>query len=162
MTIVGRTKKLDFSCGIIYNTIMKPKIVLDTNVLVAGLLSKRGASYQVLMLIGENTFDITVSVPLVLEYEQAAKRKARIFGLTHSEIDDILDYICLVAEHREVYYLWRPFLKDSKDDMILELAVEAECDFIVTYNVSDFNGAEQFGVGVITPHELLKKTGEIP
>jgi predicted nucleic acid-binding protein len=112
--------------------------------------------------IGEGRFDLAISVPLVLEYEAALKRKSRAFGLTHEDINDIVDYLCLVGDRREVFYLWRPFLRDPNDDMILELAVEAECNFIVTHNVKDFAGSEKFGVKVITPRELLREIGEIP
>jgi hypothetical protein len=34
---------------------------------------------------------------------------------------------------REIFFLWRPFLRDPRDDMVLELAVEAECDAILTF-----------------------------
>ncbi|MFQ6105150.1 MAG: putative toxin-antitoxin system toxin component, PIN family [Candidatus Glassbacteria bacterium] len=141
---------------------MKPKIVIDKNVLIAGLLSRKGASFRVLELISENKFDLVISVPLILEYEEATKRKSRTIGLTYSEIDDILDYICFVADLREVFYLWRPFLKDPNDDMILELAVEAECDFIVTHNIRDFAGSEKFGIHIITPREFLREIGDLP
>ncbi len=81
--------------------------------------------------------------------------------LTEKAIDDILDYVCAVANHRQVFYLWRPFLKDPKDEMVLELAVTANCDFIVTYNKNDFEGAERFGLEVITPKEFLERIGEL-
>lgn len=81
--------------------------------------------------------------------------------LTHEDIDDILDYICKAANHRQIFFLWRPFLKDPKDDLVLELAVEASCDYIITYNVRDFAGAERFGLTVITPKKLLQTIGEI-
>ena len=104
---------------------------------------------------------MSISVPLVLEYESAAKRVSRLVGLTYSDIDDIVDYICKVAEHRDIYYLWRPFLKDPKDDMVLEVAVESESEFIVTHNVRDFIGIEQFGLQATTPKQLLEKIGEL-
>ena len=67
-----------------------------------------------------------------------------------------------MANQREVFYLWRPFLKDARDDMVLELAVGAECNFIVTYNKRDFRGVERFGIAVVTPKEFLQKVGELP
>ena len=141
---------------------MVPSIVLDTNVLVAGLRSRNGASFQLLSLVGESAFELNVSVPLVLEYEEVAKRESRALGLTHAEIDDVLDYLCAVATHREIYFLWRPVLRDAADDMVLEVAVEAGCDIVVTHNVRDFAGAERFGVRALTPGEFLKRIGVIP
>jgi putative PIN family toxin of toxin-antitoxin system len=139
---------------------MKRQIVIDTNVFISALRSRRGASYRLFMLLGGKQFEISVSVPLILEYEDAAKRLGREFGLTHADIEDILDYICSVADLREIHYLWRPILKDPKDDHVLELAVVASAQFIVTYNRRDFTGAEKFGITVVTPHEFLKRIGE--
>jgi putative PIN family toxin of toxin-antitoxin system len=139
-----------------------PQIVIDTNVFVAALRSRRGASYKLLTLIDSGKFAANVSVPLVLEYKDAAKRLIDQIALTTRDMDHILDYICVVARHHAVFYLWRPFLKDLKDDMVLELAVSARCDFIVTYNQRDFEGVEQFGISVITLKEFLRKIGELP
>ena len=141
---------------------MPPSIVLDTNVLIAGLRSRNGASFRLLSVIGDAKFELNVSVPLVLEYEEVAKREARALGLTHVEIDDVLDYLCAVAVHREIYFLWRPVLRDAADDMVLEVAVEAGCDFVVTHNVRDFAGAKRFGVRVVTPGEFLTRIGVLP
>ena len=52
-------------------------------------------------------------------------------------------------------------MKDRKDDMILELAVESESDFIITFNKRDFEGIEKFGIKTATPKEFLKAMGEI-
>jgi predicted nucleic acid-binding protein len=102
-----------------------------------------------------------LSVPLVLEYEAAAKRQPRAVGLTHEDIDDVLDYLCKVSDHRQIFYLWRPFLRDPGDDMVLELAVEAEAEFIVTHNLRAFAGADQFGIRAVTPQAFLRHIGEV-
>jgi putative PIN family toxin of toxin-antitoxin system len=139
------------------------EVVIDTNVFYAGLRSQMGASHRLLREIGRNdAFRIHLSVPLVLEYEEVAKRHARELGLTYADIDDILDYLCSVAGLHDVFYLWRPFLADSEDDMLLELAVEAGCNRIVTFNLKDFAGIEQFGLKAIRPGEFLKEIGARP
>ncbi len=138
-----------------------PSVILDTNVIVAALRSRRGASYRLLALIGQGLFDINVSVPLILEYEDAAKRLIGEIALTVEDIDDILDYVCAVANHYTIFFLWRPFLRDNKDDMVLELAVASRCDVIVTYNQRDFVGVKQFGIRVLTPKEFLAELGEV-
>ena len=137
------------------------QVVVDTNVLLAALRSSRGASHRLLSLIGDGRWQMNLSVPLFLEYEDVVKRADSGLSLSAAEIDDILDFICSEANLREIFYLWRPVLPDPKDDFILELAVEGRCDFIVTYNVRDFVGAEKFGVAVTTPQEFLRKLGEI-
>jgi putative PIN family toxin of toxin-antitoxin system len=135
------------------------QVVVDTNVLIAALRSRRGASHRLLDFIGDGRWQMNLSVPLFLEYEDVAKRPDSGLLLSVGEIDDILDFICTEANLREIFYLWRPVLPDPKDDFILELAVESGCDFIVTFNVKDFAGAEQFGIEVITPQEFLRKLG---
>jgi putative PIN family toxin of toxin-antitoxin system len=138
---------------------MVPRIVMDTNVLVTALRSRQGASFKMLSAIDGGQFALCLSVPLVLEYEAATKRQARTSGLSASDIDAIIDYICTVGEHYKVYYLWRPFLRDPKDDMVLELAVSSSAESIVTYNRIDFRGADQFGVKIVTPKQFLKQIG---
>jgi putative PIN family toxin of toxin-antitoxin system len=140
---------------------VKSQVVLDTNVIVSALRSKKGASYKLLMLVGRANFEINLSVSILLEYEDVAKRLLGQIPLTENELDDILDYLCGMANQRDVFYLWRPFLKDPKDDMILELAVSAQSEVIITYNQKDFVGVEQFGVEVMAPKEYLERIGEL-
>ena len=140
-----------------------PQIVIDTNVFVAALRSQYGASYKLFMLLDSEKFEINVSVPLAAEYEDAGKRLiGTIRGLKANDIDEILDYVFAVAHRRNVHYLWRPFLSDPKDDMVLELAVSAQCGFIVTYNKVDFRGVDQFGIRIVSPQEFLHEIGELP
>jgi putative PIN family toxin of toxin-antitoxin system len=134
---------------------MKHHVVLDTNVLIAALRSPHGASYELLSLLGAGAFALSVSVPLVLEYEAVARRQARELGLTYGDITELLDFVCQAAHHCTIFYLWRPFLRDPNDDMVLEVAVEAQCAYVITYNTRDFAGSEQFGVRPITPKEFL-------
>lgn len=143
--------------------VMKPKqVVIDTNVIIAALRSRRGASFRLLTILEKNKFTVCVSVPLVMEYEDVAKRFIGEIALNEEDIEAVIDYICSVARQREIYFLWRPFLKDPKDDMLLELAVAAECQFIVTFNKRDFTGCEQFGIKAISPRDFLEEIGEVP
>lgn len=138
------------------------QVVLDTNVLVAGLRSQRGASFRLLTLVGtDRRFELNLSVPLVLEYESVLKRPGAVPTLSDEDIDSVLDYLCSVGHHREIYFLWRPVLRDPKDDMVLEVAVEASCEFVVTHNLRDFRGIERFGVRGVSPSEFLREIGEI-
>jgi predicted nucleic acid-binding protein len=145
--------------GIARDTIRNVLVVLDTCVLVSGLRSSKGASFQVLSRIGRGVFDLAVSVPLVVEYEGVLTRQSRAIGLTRADVVDLIDYICSVARQQSIFFLWRPLLSDPKDDMVAELAVAARCDAIVTYNTRDFGGVERFGIGLLTPGQLLSKIG---
>lgn len=136
-----------------------PRIVLDTNVLVSALRSRRGASYRLLTLIDSGIYEPVVSVPLVLEYEAAAKRLIKETRLTARDIEAVIDFICSQALNGKVFYLWRPQLKDPQDDMVLEAAVAAHCTHIVTFNCRDFEGAERFGIQAVTPQAFLAEIG---
>lgn len=139
---------------------MEPGAVLDTNVFVSALRSRRGASYRLLGLVGTGRFEIELSVPLALEYEAVGRRVLPETTLSDPAFDDILDFVCQSARHREVYYTWRPYLPDPGDDMVLELAVAAGGATVVTFNRADFRGAERFGVRVVSPQEFLAEIGE--
>ena len=97
----------------------------------------------------------------MMEYEDVLKRKNLDIKVSHKTIDDILDRLAYLGEHREIFFLWRPYLKDPKDDLFLELAVESNCDYIVTYNKSDFVGMDKFSIQALTPKEFLLKAGII-
>ncbi len=140
---------------------MPYQILLDSNVVYSALRSQFGASFQLLSLIDDERFEINLSVALVLEYEDVLKRPTAESNLTEDEIDNVIDYLCSVANLREIFYLWRPTLKDPKDDFVLELAVESGCDYIITFNTKDFLEAESFGIKAIRPDEFLRIIGEI-
>jgi putative PIN family toxin of toxin-antitoxin system len=134
-------------------------VVVDTNVVVAALRSRGGASFRLLTLIGKSDrFRIHLSVPLVLEYEDATKRAGQV-ALAPEAVDDVLDYLCSVAHLHDVFFLWRPTLRDPKDDLVLEAAVAGSCDGIISYNKRDFGGVDRFGLWVETPGEFLKRIG---
>jgi putative PIN family toxin of toxin-antitoxin system len=139
-----------------------PQIVIDTNVLVTAQRSKRGASARLISLLGTGRFDIHVSVPLVLEYEAVLLRYRAELELTQEDVADVIDALCALAKHQKIYFLWRPYLRDRNDEMVLELAVAARCEYIVTYNQRDFRGADKFGIRVIDARTFLQEIGELP
>ncbi len=130
--------------------------ILDTSVLVAGLRSNRGASFQIIRAIRAGNLKISVSVALVLEYESVLLRQGLIPSFSPQEIRGILDAFCLMAQHCKVFFAWRPFLADPNDDLVLEVAVAASAPYIITHNVADFAGSDTLGVRAITPATALK------
>ncbi|MFO0873305.1 MAG: putative toxin-antitoxin system toxin component, PIN family [Phycisphaerales bacterium] len=138
------------------------RVVLDTNVIVTALRSRRGAAYRLLQLVGTRKFEHVLSVGLCFEYEAALKRPEVGIALSSETIDDILDYLCNAALRYEIHFLWRPTLPDPGDDLVLELAVRASCDAIVTYNLSDFVGIDRFGLVAMSPAAFLRKIGSLP
>lgn len=135
------------------------RVVLDSSVLVAALRSRQGASFRLLELLRDGRFDIAISVPLALEYETVLVRHARELGLARDDAVTIVDFLCRVAHRQEIHFLWRPSLSDPQDEFVLELAVAAECQAIVTHNVRDFTGARKFRPQVLTPAAFLARIG---
>jgi len=138
-----------------------PNVVIDTNVIIAALRSRRGASNKLLSLVGTSKFEIHDSVALILEYEAVLQRQRTELGLTQDEVSVFIDTLCSMAHHHKIYFLWRPYLTDVNDELVLELAVSANCEYILTHNVSDFKGSEQFGIQAITPKEFLQVIREV-
>ena len=135
----------------------KTRIVLDTNVLCAGLFSTKGASFRVLQAIEEDRVRMIISTTLLFEYEDILKRNQADLDLSNQDIEKVLDYFCMKSEHQKIHFLWRPCLPDPKDDHLLELAVASGTKLIVTHNTKDFRGVEQFGVRSITPQRILEE-----
>jgi putative PIN family toxin of toxin-antitoxin system len=134
------------------------RIILDTNVLYAGLYSADGASYQVLRAIERGQVRIVVSPTLLFEYEDVLYRKQSELGLSDHDIDMVLDNLCDVGDHQRIYFLWRPFLPDPKDDHLLEVAVASHTSSIVTHNLKDFAGITRaFDIRAIPPRKLLEE-----
>lgn len=139
---------------------MAPRVVLDTNVLRAGLWSRDGASFRLLELVRGRRVEPALSVPLVLEYEMVLRRQAADLGLSASDINGVLDFLCEVGHHQRIHFLWRPTLRDPRDELVLELAVAAGCRQIVSFNRRDFAGSERLGVEAVTPAAFLRSLGE--
>ena len=131
------------------------RVVLDSSVLVAGFRSRRGASFRLLELLRAERFEIAMSVPLALEYEVVLVRHARELNLKRADAEGLVDYLCHAAHRQEIHFLWRPALTDPRDEFILELAVAAGCDAIVTHNARDFAGASSFRPRVLAPAKFL-------
>lgn len=110
-------------------------------------------------LLPYRSLTTVVSVPLVVEYEAVLKRMALPEAITPDDVDDVIDFLCGISEHQDIYYLWRPFLPDPFDDHILEAAVASSCDAIITYNKRDFKDIDRFGLKLLDPKELLIDMG---
>ena len=135
------------------------RVVLDTSVLVAAARSRTGASFAIISSIPNPAFEIVLSVGLYTEWQDVLTRAAHLpQGTSPAEAVQFLRYLASQSHLQAIHFLWRPFLPDADDDMVLELAFGASCDYIVTHNVKDFRGSEQLGVKAITPRDFLKCT----
>ena len=141
------------------------KIVIDTNVLLSALFSNRGKSYKLIELLGikaqEGIRFNVISVPLALEFEEVLlrpKNREKYDYFSHEEIRLIISDIVSLSHRTKLHFLWRPFLKDSFDDKVLETAVNGHAQAIITYNTKDFVGVKKyFDIDILTPAELFDK-----
>jgi len=130
------------------------EIVLDTNVLVAALRSKRGASYQLVRMIGDGKWQLNISVALALEYEDVLKRAGMAPEFNEPEVDAFLEFVFANSNLVPFVLRRRPSLRDPDDDRILEVAAQCRA-MIVTHNRRDFTGAQRLGIAVRMPAEFL-------
>lgn len=139
---------------------MAIKVVVDTNVMVAGLIGGKGPNREILRrcLLGE--LQPFVGNALYLEYQDLLNREQiqALCKQTSVSLMEFLDGFSHVCTPVEVHYLWRPNLKDEADNHIVELAIAAGAAYIISNNVSDFAAAElkSLGYEVITPEHLLR------
>jgi putative PIN family toxin of toxin-antitoxin system len=134
------------------------RVVFDTDVIVAALRSRTGASNALLRALRTGQLEAIASVPMMLEYEAVLMRpeQRQATGLTIQEVSAFLDSLAVLLTPVRPYVLWRPRLRDPNDEMVLDAAVNGGADAIVTFNVDDFlPGTRPFQLAVLTPAEAL-------
>lgn len=139
------------------------RVVLDTNVLVAAIRSQQGASFALVSSIPAPEFQPCLSVGLYSEWQEVLTRPENLpHGCTTDDAMRFVRYLASQSHLQEIHFLWRPFLPDADDDMVLELAIAAGCRHIITHNVKDFQGSEKLGVTALSPREFLKHIRKKP
>ena len=136
------------------------RLTFDTDVIVAALRSRTGASNALLHAFREGQLEAVASVPMLFEYEAVLMRpeQRQATGMTVEEVGFFLDGLAALLLPVVPYFLWRPLLRDPDDEMVLDAAVNGRADAIVTFNVQDFlPEARQFQRGVLTPREALRR-----
>ena len=134
--------------------------LIDTNVIIAALRSRRGASNALLIELLRGKAAWLCSVPLFLEYEEVMMRPEFRLDTGHGEpaLARFLTDITSVIEPVGLHFLWRPQLSDPKDEMVLEAAVNGGADALVTHNARHFrDAADRFGISIATPRDILER-----
>lgn len=135
-------------------------LILDTDVVAAGVMSAAGASRYLFESVGLGALQAAASVPLMLEYEAVLKREdtLRRAAASVDDINAILDQLASVLVRVSIWYLWRPQLRDRDDDMVLEAAANAGATHIATFNLQDFGTVPlRFGIETCPPAEIARK-----
>lgn len=134
------------------------RIVIDTSVLVAASRSRNGASYQLVSMLPSPHFEIALTIAVYTEWQAVLTRPEHLPpGASPEMALGFVRYLASVAHLQDVHFLWRPFLRDPGDDMVLECAVASGSQFIVTHNLKDFRRVEELKVQAITPADFLKR-----
>ena len=132
------------------------RIVLDTSVLVAAARSRQGASFALVGSLPHPRYEFALSVALYTEWQAVLTRPEHLPPrLQPQDALAYLRYLASIAHLQDVHYLWRPFLRDPDDDMVLECAVASGSRYLVTHNVRDFARITSLGVSPVTPAEFL-------
>lgn len=135
------------------------RLVLDTNVLVAGVRSRTGASNPLLIAGFRRRFVWCCSVPLFYEYEDVLNRAEFLLdaGIARRQIAGFLEDIAATVDPVGIDFQWRPQLVDPNDEMVLEAAINSGAA-IVTHNARDFRDIPaRFGLALLSPAEALRR-----
>ena len=136
------------------------KVVIDTSVWISALICKESQARALLRLVLNKCISAQMSEALFLEYEAVMQREKiqHLTPLTHKEQQELLSAFLSVCQWNEIYYTWRPNLKDENDNFLVELAVSSGASVIITYNLKDFEEAQLlFSYRVTTPELFLKE-----
>jgi putative PIN family toxin of toxin-antitoxin system len=136
------------------------RVVLDTDVMVAGFVSSSGASRQLLLAALDEELRLLLSTPLILEYEAVLTRASvlEMASISAEEVLAVLDEVAGVCVPVAFDFRIRPGARDPDDDLVLETAVNGGADVIVTFNLADLrDGAARFGIPVERPANVLRR-----
>jgi len=137
-----------------------PRVVIDTNVFVGALLNRDGQNRRVIRACLEDRAQPLMGQALFHEYEDLLGRQAlfRKCVLPSAERQQLFEAFLSVCDWVQIYYGWRPNLRDEGDNHLMELAVAGGASVIVTHNVADFKQGElQFPeIRVLKPAEFLE------
>jgi putative PIN family toxin of toxin-antitoxin system len=136
------------------------RVVVDTSVVIAARRSRTGASCRLLQLAAQGWFAMLMTPALFLEYEAVVSRpeQAEIHGRSSEQIDRLLLNFVSILTPVQVYFQWRPQLRDANDELALEAAINGRADAIITRNRRDFPAVlSDFGIRVVRPRDLLKE-----
>mgnify|MGYP000042828713 CR=1 FL=1 len=135
-------------------------VVIDCNIFISAVLSQNGTAVEVLRYALKEKFIPQFGQKLFKEYEDVLSREHIIKNskLSKDEIDELLNALLSISKWNEIYYLWRPNLKDEGDNHIVELAVASNSKYIITNNKKDFLDKElNFEFEIVSAKEFLQK-----
>lgn len=131
------------------------RVVLDTNVLVSGLLSPYGPPATVVDLVGSGALRVCFDGRILEEYSDVLARPR--LGLESADVETVLARLT----SNGIRVAPRPVdtvLPDPDDQPFLEVALAAEADYLVTGNQRHFPADLCRGIVVVTPRDFVTAT----
>jgi putative PIN family toxin of toxin-antitoxin system len=128
------------------------KIILDTNVLVAGLLSPFGPCAEIVRMVSSGDLTLYFDARILTEYSEVLRRAKFRFPI--DKVVALLDHI----EHRGHLVASTPLsnlLPDPSDQPFLEVAVAAQAVCLVTGNLTHFPPKQCQKIKVLSPRDFL-------
>lgn len=142
------------------------RYLFDTNVLVAALRSRRGASHLLLQEALSAVLPLVIHYKLLAEYIDVLARPGILGNAAPSwaAVERLLARLTGDASEIQTHWLWRPNLRDERDNYLIEIAAAAAPCIIVTHNVRDLTSGELSfqGVWIKTPAEVLSSFPRTP
>lgn len=139
---------------------MPPRIVVDTNVFTAAVLSPAGANRAVLRACLTAKAQPLMGAALFHEYEDLLGRSDLMnkSPLAPADRTHLFEAFLSVCDWVRIYYLWRPNLPDEADNHLIELALAGGAGIIITNNIRDVSRGELAfpHLQILTPSEFLK------
>jgi uncharacterized protein len=139
------------------------RIVVDTNVFVGACIG-RGAASKVIESCIAGRAEPVMSRSLYLEYEDVLDRSDifRRARLNFEERQTLFDVFVGKCALTDVYFRWRPNLRDEGDNHLIELAVAGNAGIVATNNLRDFDGTDlRFDqIRIISPGDFLREFGQ--
>ncbi|MCA6517308.1 MAG: putative toxin-antitoxin system toxin component, PIN family [Pseudanabaena sp. M135S2SP2A07QC] len=140
---------------------MESRIVIDTSVLISALIGSTGASRELIRLCLQGEYQPLMGNSLFLEYESVVLREEIITQctLTKQEILILLDAFMSVCQWIDIYYLWRPNLRDEADNHLIELAIAGNAQIIATKNIKDFLNSDLIfpNLSILKPEQIVRR-----
>jgi uncharacterized protein len=139
---------------------MGVKIVVDTSVFISALIGPAGPSREVVRQCLQGLYSPLMGLNLFCEYESVIFRPSvrSQCPLSADEVRQLLQAFMSVCEWVNIYYLWRPNLKDEADNHVIELAIAGNASVLVTNNLKDFQNTQLLfpNLSVLSPQALLR------
>lgn len=129
------------------------KVVLDTNVVVSGLISPFGAPGEIVRMLASGALELCYDARVLSEYRSVLLRQKFSFDQAH--VGDLLDQI-EACGHVTTGKLLTKRLSDPDDEPFLEIALGGEAHYLVTGNLKHYPAEKRQGMRVVSPTEFLE------